>query len=319
MSGPAVVILAAGMGSRMKSSLPKTLHSVAGRPMLAHVVHAAQVLNPTRIVVVVGHGAREVEDAFRGSDLVFATQHEQLGTGHALIQAQSAVGAEHSSVVVLNGDGPLIRGETLAELVQFHHAADAGMTLATTHVADPTGLGRIVRGSNDLVERIVEEKDASLEERTITEINPGLYVFDTDVFTHAANLTDDNEAGEYYITDLVAAYRSAGANVAALPVPDERELLGINDRTELARAERILQDRYRAQWLAAGVSMVAPETVFFGPDVHLERDVVLGPGVVLQGTTTVGEGAYIGAYSVLVNATVPPRLRVLPHTLKSEL
>lgn len=319
MSGPAVIILAAGMGSRMKSSLPKTLHTVAGWPMLAHVVNAAQALHPTRIVVVVGHGAREVEDTFRDSGLVFATQHEQLGTGHALIQAEEAVGSGHSSVVVLNGDGPLIRGETLTELVAFHRAAEAGMTLATTHVTDPTGLGRIVRGSNDLVERIVEEKDATPGERAITEINPGLYVFNTEVFTRAANLTDDNEAGEYYITDLVAEYRAAGAQVAALPVPDERELLGINDRAELARAERILQDRYRTQWLAAGVSMVAPETVFFGPDVQLERDVVLGPGVVLQGTTTVGEGAFIGAYSVLVNATVPPRLRVLPHTLKSEL
>lgn len=319
MSTPAVVILAAGMGSRMKSNLPKTLHSVAGRPILAHVVNAAAELNPTRIVVVVGHGAREVEEAFKGSHLVFATQHEQLGTGHALIQAQAAVGEGHSCVVVLNGDGPLIRGETLKNLVQFHYTSQAGMTLATTHVDNPSGLGRIVRGANGLVERIVEEKDANAEERAITEINPGLYVFDTDVFTRAADLTDDNEAGEYYITDLVAEYRAAGADVAALAVPDERELLGINDRAELARAERILQDRYRAHWLAAGVSMVAPETVFFGPDVQLQRDVVLGPGVVLQGTTTIGEGAFIGAYSVLVNANVPPRLRVLPHTLKSEL
>lgn len=287
--------------------------------MLAHVVNAAKALQPSRIVVVVGHGAREVEDAFRGSGLVFATQHEQLGTGHALLQAERAVGTGHSAVVVLNGDGPLIRGETLQTLVDSHHASNAGMTLATTRVTDPTGLGRIVRGSDDLVERIVEEKDASVEERAITEINPGLYVFDPTVFTRAANLTDDNEAGEYYITDLVAEYRGVDARVAALPVSDERELLGINDRVELARAERILQDRYRAHWLAAGVSMVAPETVFFGPDVQLEKDVVLGPGVVLQGMTTVGEGAYIGAYSVLVNAVVPPRLRVLPHTLKSEL
>lgn len=319
MIGVSVVILAAGMGTRMKSATPKVLHRIAGTPLLGHVIEASRALNPQRIIVVIGHGGKEVEATFAKSGVTFVYQHEQLGTGHALIQTEAALRDANSDVFVLNGDGPLIRGETLVDLLQVHRAERAGMTIATCHVDDPTGLGRIVRTSDGFVQRIVEEKDATDEERTITEINPGLYIFSRNVFSHTANLSSDNKAGEYYITDLVALYRKASERVAAHAVQDANELSGINDRAELARAERLLQERYRAKWLTEGVTMTAPETVFFEPGVHIGRDVVLEPGVVLQGTTTIGDGAHIGAYSVIVNANVPPRARILPHTLKQAL
>ena len=318
MSGVAVVILAAGMGSRMKSALPKTLHQVAGKPLLAHVLRAAQQLDPERVIVVIGHGGQQVTEAMRGQNITFVQQCEQLGTGHALLQTEDALAGYAGDVFVLNGDGPLIRGETLQELLAFHRAQHAGMTIATSHVPNPTGLGRIVRGADGTVTSIVEEKDASEDERAIQEINPGLYLFNRNMFARAQHLTNDNAAGEYYITDLVAHYRAAGESVGALVVPDASELFGINDRAELARAEHILQERYRAQWLAAGVTMIAPETVFLGPDVALANDVVLEPGVIISGSTTIGAEATIGAYSVLVNTSVPPRARILPHTLEIE-
>lgn len=316
MSNVAVVILAAGMGSRMKSNVPKTLHHVAGKPLLQHVLLAAQALTPERVIVVIGHGARQVQEAMRAERVTFVQQHEQLGTGHAVLQTEHALAGYEGDVFVLNGDGPLIRGETLLELLAFHRREQAGMTIATSTVPDPTGLGRIVREESGEVARIVEHNDATASEREIHEINPGLYLFNRNLFTRALKLTNDNAAGEYYITDLVAHYRQAGERVAARVVPDASELFGINDRAELARAERVLQDRYRAHWLAAGVSMIAPETVFLGPDVQLGNDVVLEPGVIISGATTVGAGAVIGAYSVLVNTAVPPRARILPHTLQ---
>lgn len=316
MSNVAVVVLAAGMGSRMKSNVPKTLHHVAGKPLLQHVLNAAHALTPERVIVVIGHGARQVQEAMRGERVTFVQQHEQLGTGHAVLQTEHALAGYEGDVFVLNGDGPLIRGETLVELLAFHRSEQAGMTIATSTVPDPTGLGRIVREENGAVARIVEHKDATASEREIREINPGLYLFNRNLFARAQQLTNDNAAGEYYITDLVAHYRQAGERVAARVVPDASELFGINDRAELARAERVLQERYRAHWLAAGVSMIAPETVFLGPDVQLGNDVVLEPGVIISGTTTVGDEAVIGAYSVLVNTAVPPRARVLPHTLQ---
>lgn len=316
MSQVAVVVLAAGMGSRMKSSLPKTLHQVAGKPLLAHVLHAAAHLAPKRVIVVIGHGGHQVQEAMRGHNVTFVYQHEQLGTGHALLQTEDALQDYTGDVFVLNGDGPLIRGETLKHLLAYHREEGAGMTIATAHVPNPTGLGRIVREADGTVARIVEQKDATEAEQQITEINPGLYLFNRNMFTRAQHLTNENAAGEYYITDLVAHYRAAGESVAALAVPDASELFGINDRTELARAERILQERYRAKWLREGVTMIAPETVYFGADVQLANDVVLEPGVIISGTSIIGAGAVIGAYSVLVNAVIPPRTRVLPHTLQ---
>lgn len=309
----AVVILAAGQGTRMKSALPKVLHEAAGRPLLEHVLRAVAPLNPEHTVVVIGHGAEAVRARFSGAPVVFVEQREQLGTGHALLQAGPALAGFDGAVMVLNGDGPLLRTETLAALLEAHQTG-TGITLLTCRVSDPRGLGRIVRGEDGSVQRIVEEKDATEAEKQLSEINPGIYLFDSDVFRYAGTLSNDNAAGEYYITDLVALYREAGKRVTAVVVADETEVLGVNDRQHLAQVDRLLRDRIRARWLQAGVTMIAPEQVFIDDTVELSPDVVLYPGVWLRGRTVVGSGVTIGPYAVLTDCEVGPGIAVAPFT-----
>ena len=311
----AVVVLAAGMGTRMKSTTPKMLHEAAGRPLLEHVLRAVQPLNPERVVVVVGHGSSAVKERMKAYDPVFVTQERQLGTGHALLQAKEALQDFVGDVLVLNGDGPLIKTETLQDLVAKQRGG-RGMTLVTCRVGDPTGLGRIVRNAGGKVFKIIEEKDATPDEKHISEVNPGLYIFDATVFDKAVGLSSDNAAGEYYITDLPSLYLQAGDDVNTLTVADETEVLGVNDRRHLANIERILRDRVRDRWLTAGVTMTSPETTFIDDTVFLGPDVVLGPGVVLTGETHVGEGARVGAYACLENCTVEAGARVAPHTVR---
>ena len=227
----------------MKSELPKVLHEAAGHALVEHVIRAVRPLEPERIVVVTGYKAEEVEARLSGEPVQFARQREQLGTGHALLQTQEALSGFEGSLLVLNGDGPLLKTETLKTLVQTHHNSGAGMTLLTCDVSDPTGLGRIIRREDGSVAKIVEEKDAADAERQIREINPGIYIFNEEVFQLAERLSNDNAAGEYYITDLVDIYLSAGRDVQAVKTADETEVLGVNNREQLATAERILQAR----------------------------------------------------------------------------
>ena len=243
-----VVILAAGQGTRMRSPLPKVLHEAAGRPLLEHVLLATLPLEPERTVVVVGHRAEDVETRFAdyaGRGVRFVRQDFGLGygTGIAVRQAEPALAGVEGDVLVLYGDGPLIRTETLRRLTRTHAAAGDGMTLLTTEVADPYGLGRIVRAAGGSVARIVEEKDATPEEKLILEINPGIYVFDRHVFELAAQLTSDNAAGEYYLTDMVNLYLGAGLSVRAVLGDDETEILGVNDPQQLEFVESLLLAR----------------------------------------------------------------------------
>jgi UDP-N-acetylglucosamine diphosphorylase/glucosamine-1-phosphate N-acetyltransferase len=240
----AVVILAAGQGTRMRSPLPKVLHEAAGKPLLEHVLLAVAPLEPARTVVVVGHRAEDVEARFRGFPVTFVRQDFSLGygTGMALKQAEGALPGFRGDVLVLNGDGPLIKTQTLRTLVRAQ-AEGKGMTLLTCRVRDPYGLGRIIRNPDGSVARIVEEKDATPEEKAVHEINPGLYVFDRHVFEMAAGLGDDNASKEFYITDMVDLYLRAGCRVRAVLGDDETEVLGVNDREQLARVERLLSAR----------------------------------------------------------------------------
>ena len=312
----AVVILAAGQGTRMKSELPKCAHRAAGRSLLGHVLKAVSPLKPTHTVVIVGEGAKQVKAAVEDENVTFATQDFSTGygTGHALMQARDALSDFGGAVLVLNGDGPLLKTETLARLAETQ-GDRRGMTLVTCEVADPTGMGRIVRGEDGSLAQIVEEKDTTPEQKPISEVNPGVYIFDSTVFEKGERLSSDNAAGEYYITDLPALYLQAGDEVRTVLVEDETEVLGVNDRSHLAKIERILRDRVREQWLSEGVTMMSPETTFIDDTVRLEPDVTLEPGVILKGKTRVGRGSSIGAYAYLEDCEVSAGASVAPHTV----
>lgn len=315
---PAVVILAAGQGTRMRSALPKVLHEVAGRPLVEHVIRAVQALS-SRIIVVTGHGALEVEARLRDYPVSFVRQEEQLGTGHAFLQTQPLLADFEGPVMLLNGDAPLLTAPPLAALLARRHKTGAGMVLLTCEVTDPTGLGRVVRDSGGEVVRIVEEKEATTEERAIREVNPGFYLFDVGVFALVRELGNDNDAGEYYITDLVNLYHRQGRTVQAVLEPGELALqVGVNDREQLAYAERLLRDRIRRCWLHAGVTMIAPEQTFIDDTVRLAEDVTLYPGVWLKGKTVVGRGAAVGPYAVLEDCTVEPGAKVAPFSVRRE-
>lgn len=317
MSAPAVVVLAAGQGTRMRSRLPKVLHEAAGAPLLAHVLEAARALAPDPLVVVVGHGADAVRARFADAGAVFVDQATQRGTGDAVASCADLLGEHPGPFVVLSGDGPLVEGASLARLVRAHRDAGGdGMTLLTVEVDDPTGLGRVVRGRDGGVRAIVEHKDADEATRALHEVNPGTYAFDARLWELLPTLHDANAAGEVYLTDLVVAYLEAGASVRAVRADDEtRHLVGVNDRAQLAQADRLLRDRRRRRWLAAGVTMIDPTSVFLDDDVALASDVVLEPGVVLAAGTRVGEGARIGAYAHLRGCDVAGGAVVPPHTV----
>ncbi len=310
-----VVILAAGMGTRMKSKLPKVLHEAAGRPLVEHVVRSVLPLNPEKITLVIGNGAAQVRARMQQHPVEFVLQEKQLGTGHALMQTEAVLKDLSGDVMVLNGDGPLLKTETLARLLGAQQSHE-GMTLITCHVSNPTGLGRIIRDGAGNIVSITEEKDTTSEQKKITEINPGIYIFDKTVFEKAKGLGNTNKAGEYYITDLPAHYLRAGSKVRSVLVADETEVLGVNDRKHLSQIDKILQDRIRNKWLVAGVTMISPESNFIDETVEIGPDVVLEPGVILKGKTVVGEGSRLGAYSYLTDCTLAAETVILPHTVK---
>lgn len=317
MSDLAVVVLAAGRGTRMGSSLPKVLHEAAGRPLLEHVLLAAAPLRARHTVVVVGYGADEVRERLAGWDVDFVEQREQLGTGHALLQAEDVLSGHDGTVLVLNGDGPLLATDTLQRLLAAPADGD-GMALVTCELAEPGGYGRILRSPDGRIRAIVEDKDATPAERTIAEINPGTYLFLEGAMERAKRLSSDNAAGEYYLTDLVGMYLDDGFGVASASCGDPSEALGVNTRAQLAEAEAELRRRVRARWLDVGVTMIDPDTTYLDADVTLAPDVVLEPGVFLQESTHVGEGARIGAHACLRNCTIAPGAKVPPHTVATE-
>lgn len=318
-SALAVVVLAAGKGSRMRSRLHKMLHEIAGRPLLDRVLKAVEPLAPHRTLVVVGHGAEAVIERFRDRGVEFVLQDPQLGTGHALMVTEPRLADFGGDILVLNGDAPLLRSETLDRLIRRHRECGAGMSMLTYRVEDPQGLGRVLRGADNEVVGVIEDRD--LASRTtgdpdLNEIVPGFYLFDRRAFEIGARLGNDNAQNEYYITDMPRLYLEAGFRVEALCADDDaRQRVGVNTRAELAEAEAILHERIRRSWLAAGVTMRAPATVFIDDGVRLASDVILEPGVILRGDTTIGEGALIGAYSVLEDAHIAPGKQIAPHTV----
>ncbi|WP_038048154.1 bifunctional UDP-N-acetylglucosamine diphosphorylase/glucosamine-1-phosphate N-acetyltransferase GlmU [Thermus caliditerrae] len=306
------VILAAGQGTRMKSRLPKVLHPLLGKPMLAYAVETGLALSPEKLVVVVGHGGEEVAAALRDYPVAVAWQKEQLGTAHALLQAEPFLQGFSGPVLVTQGDTPLLRPETLKGLL-VKVQEGAGMALLTVELSDPTGYGRILRQGEEVLGN-VEEKDASPEIRAIREVNAGAYAFDGLLFTALKEVRNENAAREYYLPDLIAIYRAHGRKVVAVKGVAE-EALGVNTREELARVEGVLLSALRREWMRKGVRMILPESIYLEPTVELAPDVTLWPGVVLKGQTRIGEGAEVGPYAILEDTLLEPGARVLAHTV----
>jgi bifunctional UDP-N-acetylglucosamine pyrophosphorylase / glucosamine-1-phosphate N-acetyltransferase len=305
MSDIHVVILAAGKGTRMKSAEPKVLHAAGGFPLIEHVLRAADSLQPTTIVVVVGHGAARVQQALgKRLGLRFALQEPQLGTGHALLQAKPHLAGGSGTVVLLSGDVPLLRPATLQSLVETHEARGAAATVLTARVDRPDGYGRIVR-ENGRIAAIVEHKDATAAEREIDEINSGIYAFALEpLFEALASIGAANAQGEYYLPDLVRIYRGQGLAVEAVSLGDPREILGVNSRRELADVTTILKTARNEELMAAGVSIVDPASAWIGPDVAVGPDTVIHPNVYLEGRTRIGAGCEINACVRIIDSTI---------------
>jgi bifunctional UDP-N-acetylglucosamine pyrophosphorylase/glucosamine-1-phosphate N-acetyltransferase len=310
------VVLAAGEGTRMKSSLPKVLHPMCGRPMLLHVLAALAELPLEKIVVVVGHGADTVMEAaqaaYRGDVKVeFVEQRTRRGTGDATSVALTAFAEEldaEDDIIVVTGDAPLLRAETLAQLAREHRLADAAASLLTARLPDPTGYGRIVRDAQGRVAHIVEQADATPEELLVDEVNPSIYCFRRSLLAPALRrLSPENAQGEYYLTDVVSVLRDAGHPVLGIEARDPMETVGVNDRAQLASAEAALRTRINERWMRDGVSMTDPATTYVDADVELGADVTLLPGTLLQGRTVVHARAVVGPHSQLVDTVVGER------------
>lgn len=304
----AVIVLAAGEGTRMKSSTPKVLHRIGGRTLVGHAIAAARAVNPEHLAVVVRHERDLVAAHVAEVDpqAVIADQDEVKGTGRATECALDALPADlEGTVLVTYGDVPLLAGDTLQSLVEEHVTTQSAVTVITAHLDDPTGYGRILRGADDGVEGIVEQKDATDEQRAITEINSGIYAFDAGVLVDALRqVGTDNAQGEKYLTDVLAIARKAGGRVRAHLIDDLWQTEGVNDRVQLARLGKELNRRTTERWMREGVTIVDPDTTWIDSDVTIGRDAMILPGTQLLGATTIGARATIGPDTTLTDTEV---------------
>ncbi len=332
--GLGVIIMAAGLGKRMKSALAKVLHPVAGRPMVLYVLDIACGLAEQGVAVVVGHQGADVRKVVEaiGGCVAVAEQTKQLGTGHAVLQARPLFGdAAHrrpTRYLILNGDTPLLTEATVRELLAMHDAQGAAVTLLTAVLDDASGYGRVIRqrreewlqgAADNRVQSIVEDKDASPAERHVREINVGTYVVDGEFLFPALDKLDPRNAqGEYYLTDIVQMAVQQGRTVSALRVRDIDEGLGINSRVQLAEAEQVIRRRIRTHWLEAGVTMRDPASTWIDADVTIERDTVLYPGVTLEGRTVIGEGTIVHTGTRITDCVIGQRVEILDHCIFRE-
>jgi len=312
-----VVILAAGLGTRMKSRQAKVLHRAGGKCLVEHVVDTALALAPAeRIFVVVGHQAEAVRRAVTTPEIGFIEQGEQKGTGHAVMVGRAQLEGLGGYLVVLYGDCPLLRVETLRQLIGVETASSAAATLLTAEIADPTGYGRVLRNARGQVAEIVEQKAATAEQLAIREANMGIYCFRADLFwKHVGELGTDNPAQEYYLTDMAAIFNRAGLTVEALRICDAREALGINNRLELADVDRLLRDRKLREVMLAGVTVEKPETVTIDAGVRIGMDTVIEPFAQILGRTTIGENCRIGACAILRDSELADDVEIGPFTM----
>lgn len=306
-----VVVLAAGQGTRMKSLLPKVLHPVAGRPMVEYVLRSAGTLDPATTTVVVGHGAEAIQAHLAARQgLQFALQMPQHGTAHALLQTEPLLAAQAGTLVLLSGDVPLLSAATVRRLLETHRAAGAAATVMTAVLERPYGYGRIIR-TGGRIARIVEERDASPEQRRVAEINSGIYAFDiAPLFDSLRTIAARNVQGEYYLTDMIAVYRRRLQAVETLIVEDPREVCGVNTRSELSEVGTIMRQKKNEELMAAGVTIIDPATTYIDPDVEVGADTVIHPGVVIQGHSRVGVACEIHAYVRIADSEIADRVTI---------
>src|SRR5271167_1600197 len=314
----AIVILAAGKGTRLKSSLAKVLHRAGGRALVEQVLRACAPLGAKKTVVVVGHQAEQVMAVVEPTGATTVLQQPQHGTGHAMQVARRALGRAKFAVV-LPGDAPLVRTESLKALIAAHRAGDAAATILTAVLADPSGYGRILRKSETAVSAIVEESQLSEEQRELNEINSAIYCFTLDrLWPALAHVKPNNKHRELYLTDTIAAITAAGETVLAEVAPDSREILGCNTRADLAEVDRVFRERKRAALMDAGVTIQLPETVLIDPEVTAGEDTVIEPGVQLLGKTKIGARCTIRSGSVLTDALLGDNVTVEAHCVVAQ-
>ena len=317
----AVVIMAAGKGTRLKSHRPKVLHEIGGKPLLSHVIAAAShIVAPAAIYTVIGHQAKRVREAVAASGVCFVEQADQRGTGHAIQCAREAI-AGYDNILVLSGDVPLIRPETIAQVWNFHQAEHAAMTILTAAPEDPTGYGRVLRRSPEspVVEAIVEQKALTPEQRSIREINSGIYAFKTaPLLKHLDKLTANNAHGELYLTDMAGLLRTAGERVVTVQAAEAAEVLGANTIAELVALDATLRAATASRLMAAGVTIFKPETCVIDAEVEVAPDTVIEPFVQLLGRTRIGSDCLIRSYSVLENCAVGNQVLVRQSCVLTE-
>jgi len=308
----AIVILAAGLGTRMKSRQAKVLHRAGGRTLIEHVVRlAAHFAPPERTYVVIGHQAEAVRSVLAATGVHFIEQTEQLGTGHALLVGRAQLENSARNLLVLYGDVPLLREGSVRALLDLHAGSKRACSLLTTEVANPSGYGRILRNEDGKVTGIVEHKACTPEQARIREINPGIYCFRTQtLFAHIGKLNRNNPAREYYLTDMIHLVRAAGLGLESLKVTDSSEVLGINNRAELAAMDAVLRDRKARELMMSGVTLIRPETCVIDSDVEIGADSVLGPCVALYGKTSIGADCIVRPFTTIRDSVLADKVTV---------
>lgn len=313
MSNFTAIILAAGMGTRMKSEIPKVLHKVCGKELAAWVADAARKAGADEVVAVIGHKAECVKNTL-GDNLKYVLQKEQKGTGHAVMQAKDYI--KKGQVIILNGDAPLVTSQTIKKCIDYHNASCNSATVITAVLECPAGYGRIVRDIDGNVKKIVEDKDATPEEKNIKEINSGFYIFDAQELSSALEkLKPNNAQGEYYLTDTLEILLDEGKKIGAYVVEDNDEIRGINDRVQLAQAEKIMQTRINEMHMKNGVTFILPETTIIQSNVEIGRDTVIYPGTIIKSGTKIGANCTIGMNTQIDNSTLADNVNVLSSVI----
>ncbi|USS90156.1 bifunctional UDP-N-acetylglucosamine diphosphorylase/glucosamine-1-phosphate N-acetyltransferase GlmU [Fructilactobacillus carniphilus] len=310
------IILAAGKGTRMRSKLYKVLHRICGKSMVDHVLTQVSQLDMDQIVTVVGFGAEAVKEEL-GDRTKYVVQDQQLGTGDAVLRAEPLLKNAEGTTLVISGDTPLFTATTLKNLFAYHEDKKATATILTSMAPDPTGYGRIVRNDLGIVEKIVEEKDADSEEKTIHEINTGVYVFDNQkLFAALHDTNNDNAQGEYYLTDAIEVLKQQGDTIAAYKMADFSESMGVNNRVAQAAATKVMQQRINESHMNNGVTIIDPDSTYIDADIEIGPDTIIEPGVQLQQGTKIGKDCVIGANSKLVNTVIHDDVTVTSSTLE---